>query len=43
MIYKNGEPFRRIGGPNMLEEFIEEIDRLVEERQKALAATPAAD
>ncbi|MBC8645714.1 MAG: flavodoxin-dependent (E)-4-hydroxy-3-methylbut-2-enyl-diphosphate synthase, partial [Thermoanaerobaculia bacterium] len=33
MIYKNGEPYRRIGGPNMLEEFLEEIDRLVAERQ----------
>jgi (E)-4-hydroxy-3-methylbut-2-enyl-diphosphate synthase len=41
MIYKNGEPYRRIGGPNMLDEFIAEIDRLVEERTRAAAARPA--
>jgi (E)-4-hydroxy-3-methylbut-2-enyl-diphosphate synthase len=34
MIYKNGEPYRRIGGPNMLEEFLKEIDLLVAERSK---------
>lgn len=43
MIYKNGEPYRRIGGPDMLEEFIKEIDLLVEERQKALSTPKEAD
>jgi (E)-4-hydroxy-3-methylbut-2-enyl-diphosphate synthase len=42
MIYKNGEPFRRIGGPNMLDEFIAEIDKLVEERTRAAASAPPA-
>ncbi|HMA17725.1 MAG TPA: flavodoxin-dependent (E)-4-hydroxy-3-methylbut-2-enyl-diphosphate synthase, partial [Thermoanaerobaculia bacterium] len=41
MIYKNGEPYRRIGGPDMLDEFIREIDLLVEERTRA-AARPAS-
>jgi (E)-4-hydroxy-3-methylbut-2-enyl-diphosphate synthase len=43
MIYKNGEPFRRIGGPHMLDEFISEIDRMVEEKQKSLASPSAGD
>jgi (E)-4-hydroxy-3-methylbut-2-enyl-diphosphate synthase len=42
MIYKNGEPFRRIGGPNMLDEFIAEIDKLVEERKRDAASAPVA-
>jgi len=41
MIYKNGEPFRRIGGLNMLDEFIREIDLLVAEKEKGIP-TPAA-
>jgi hypothetical protein len=43
MIYKNGEPYRRIGGPNMLDEFIREIDLLVEERNRAAAEAPASE
>jgi hypothetical protein len=43
MIYKNGEPFRRIGGPHMLEEFIAEIDKLVAERQNGVAAPASSD
>ncbi|HSD71236.1 MAG TPA: flavodoxin-dependent (E)-4-hydroxy-3-methylbut-2-enyl-diphosphate synthase [Thermoanaerobaculia bacterium] len=43
MIYKNGEPYRRIGGPNMLDEFIAEIDLLVEERTKSAGETRPAD
>ena len=43
MIYKNGEPYRRIGGANMLDEFIREIDLLVEERTKAAATASSED
>jgi (E)-4-hydroxy-3-methylbut-2-enyl-diphosphate synthase len=43
MIYKNGEPFRRIGGPNMLDEFIAEIDKMVEEKQKTIASAPSGE
>lgn len=43
MIYKNGEPYRRIGGPNMLDEFIREIDLLVAEREKAVDRETASE
>jgi (E)-4-hydroxy-3-methylbut-2-enyl-diphosphate synthase len=42
MIFKNGVPMRKVGGENIVDEFVKEVEILLEEGEKAKPMNPAS-
>jgi (E)-4-hydroxy-3-methylbut-2-enyl-diphosphate synthase len=42
MIFKNGVPMRKVGGENIVDEFVKEVEILLEEGEKAKPLNPAS-
>ncbi len=43
MIFKNGVPMRKVGGENIVDEFVKEVEILLEEGEKAKPLAPASN